>query len=70
MNEMPIRPTHDVMSIGHVITNPSQGGHYSNQITNNNNNNFVVEFIVLVYIGMSIYLMDFPRRLLNCDLND
>ena len=28
-----------------------------NQITNNNSN-FIVEVIVLAYIGMSIYLMD------------
>ena len=31
----------------------------SNQI-NNNNSNFIVEFIVLAYTGMSIYLVDFP----------
>ena len=34
MNEMPVRPIHDVMFIGYArTTNPSQGGLYSNQVT-------------------------------------
>ena len=40
----------------------------SNQITNNNNN-YIVEVVILAYIGMSIYLVDFPRRSSNHDLN-
>ena len=78
MNEMPVRPTYDVMSIGHVISgarlltplrvNIIVTIYPNNQITNNNND-FIAKFNILAYIGMSIYLVGFPRQSSNCDLN-
>ena len=66
------------MSIGHAISgaglliplgvNTIVTKYPNNQITNNNNN-FIVEVIVFAYIGISIYLVDFPWRSSNYDLN-
>ena len=42
---------------------------YSNNQITNNNSNFIIRVIVLAYVGMDIYLVDFCRWLSNCDLN-
>ena len=69
MNEMPIRSIHDDMSTRHA--NSGAGlliphgvdtivTKYPNNQINNDNSNLIVEFIVLAYTGMDIYLVDFP----------
>ena len=78
MNEMPVRPIHDDMSIGHAINGARLltplkvdtivTKYPNNQITNTNNS-FILEVIVLAYIGMNIILMSFLQWSSNCDLN-
>ena len=78
MNEMPVQPIHDDMFTGHAISGARLltplrmdtivTKYSSNQITNNNGN-FIGEVVILAYVGMNIYLVDFPWWSSNCDLN-
>ena len=69
VNEMPVQSIHDDISKEHAING---GGlltlfemntivikYLNNQITNNISN-LIVEVIILAYIRMNIYLVDFP----------
>ena len=66
------------MSIGHAISGAGLltplgvdtiVTKYPNNHITNNNSNFIVEVIVLAYIRISIYFVDFPQWSSNCNLN-